>query len=182
MVTRRKERVLGVWVNVDSHTFADAPTYLAVLSNRPLENIAAPEVLRRFQVGLTQTVLPQATPGETTDGGADDPFRAAFLRLNLAHGLYREAKDAVTFLTPTLFRTAIELPANVPIGNYEVEVKLFGDGAMLSRQTSAIEIVKVGFEQFVASAAKDHGLLYGLATALLALLTGWLASVVFRRD
>jgi hypothetical protein len=40
----------------------------------------------------------------------------------------------------------------------------------------------VGFEQFVASSARDHGLLYGLATAGLALLTGWIASVVFRRD
>jgi hypothetical protein len=29
---------------------------------------------------------------------------------------------------------------------------------------------------------RDHGLLYGLATALMALLTGWFASVVFRKD
>ena len=43
-------------------------------------------------------------------------------------------------------------------------------------------MVKTGFEQFVANAARDHGLLYGLATALMALLTGWFASVVFRKD
>ena len=30
--------------------------------------------------------------------------------------------------------------------------------------------------------AREHGFLYGLATALLAVLTGWFASVVFRRD
>ncbi|MEN3376364.1 MAG: hypothetical protein V7604_1719, partial [Hyphomicrobiales bacterium] len=47
---------------------------------------------------------------------------------------------------------------------------------------TALEIVKVGFEQFVASAARDHGLLYGLATAMMAVLTGWFASVVFRKD
>jgi hypothetical protein len=34
----------------------------------------------------------------------------------------------------------------------------------------------------VVDAAHDHGLLYGLATALMALVTGWIASVVFRRD
>jgi uncharacterized membrane protein YfcA len=44
------------------------------------------------------------------------------------------------------------------------------------------EVVKVGFEQFVAQAAREYGLLYGFATALMALLTGWLASVVFRKD
>ena len=61
-------------------------------------------------------------------------------------------------------------------------MKLFADGALLTRQTSAIEIVKVGFEQFVASAAREHGFAYGLATATLALLTGWAGSIVFRRD
>jgi putative transmembrane protein Alph_Pro_TM len=42
--------------------------------------------------------------------------------------------------------------------------------------------VKVGFEQFVVEAARDHGLLYGFAAACMALLTGWIASVAFRRD
>jgi uncharacterized protein (TIGR02186 family) len=45
-----------------------------------------------------------------------------------------------------------------------------------------MEVVKVGFEQLVANAARDRGLIYGLATAMMALLTGWFASVVFRKD
>jgi hypothetical protein len=32
------------------------------------------------------------------------------------------------------------------------------------------------------NAPRDYGLLYGLATALMALLTDWFASVVFRKD
>jgi len=88
----------------------------------------------------------------------------------------------VTFLTPTLFRTGIPLPAEVAIGTYDVDIKLFAGGALLARTETAFEIVKVGFEQFVANAARQHSLLYGLATAMMALMTGWLASVVFRRD
>jgi uncharacterized protein (TIGR02186 family) len=53
---------------------------------------------------------------------------------------------------------------------------------MVTRTNTALEIIKVGVEQYVADAARDNGLLYGLAAALLALLTGWFASVVFRRD
>jgi hypothetical protein len=34
----------------------------------------------------------------------------------------------------------------------------------------------------MVDAALEHGLLYGLATAMMALLTGWIASVAFRRD
>ncbi len=38
--TRRKQRVLGIWVNVDSREFVRVPSYLAVLSNRPVGDIA----------------------------------------------------------------------------------------------------------------------------------------------
>jgi uncharacterized protein (TIGR02186 family) len=181
-VTRRKDRVLGIWVNAESRVFVDAPGFLAMLSNRPVNEIAGPEVLRRYRIGLDNILLPQLISGDIGDVPPNDPFRTAFLRLNREQGLYREVGNAVTFLTPTLYRAVIPLPANVPTGTYVVDVNLFADGVMLAPSNSAIEIQKVGFEQFVANAARDHGMLYGLATAALALLTGWFASVVFRRD
>lgn len=182
MVTWRKERVLGIWVNAESRTFVNAPTYLAVLANRAIEAFAGAEVRRRLQLGLQRTLLPQLIAGDVADVVRDDPFRQAFIRLRAERGLYLERTNGVTFLTPTFYRTAIPLPADAPIGSYEVDVKLFADGAMIARDTSAFELYKVGFEQFVANAARYHGLLYGLSTAGLALLVGWLASVVFRRD
>jgi uncharacterized protein (TIGR02186 family) len=176
VVTRRKERVVGIWVNAASRTFAQAPAYLAVLANRELDQIAGAETRKRQQIGLANAALPG-------DGGApDDEFRTAFLRLNVERQLYREEPKAVTFLTANLFRASIGLPANVATGVYKVEVKLFLDGEVLASQDSFLEIVKVGFEQFVANAARDHGLAYGLSTVALAALTGWLAAFVFRRD
>ena len=88
----------------------------------------------------------------------------------------------MTFLTPTLFRAAIPMPANAPTGVYEVDVQAVRRRRAARAHQTALEVIKAGFEQFVADAARDHGLLYGLATALMALLTGWFASVVFRRD
>jgi uncharacterized protein (TIGR02186 family) len=90
--------------------------------------------------------------------------------------------NGVTFLTPTVFRAEIPLPAHAPVGNYDVDTKVFADGTMVARTTSAFEIIKVGFEQFVVSAARDYGLFYGVATAMMAVFTGWFASLVFRRD
>jgi hypothetical protein len=52
----------------------------------------------------------------------------------------------------------------------------------VTRTTSTLEVFKTGFEQYVADAARDRGLLYGVVTMLMALLTGWFASVVFKRD
>jgi len=182
VVTFRKERMAGIWVNADSRTFIDAPSYLAILGTRDFESVANPEALRRLQVGLAHFQLPQKVGPDLGDVVPNDPFRLALLRLKSEHGLYREEPNAVTFLTPNLYRAAIPLPAEAPFGTYEVDVKLFADGVMIARTNSAFEIVKVGFEQFVANAAREHGLIYGLATGLMALFTGWFASVVFRRD
>ena len=182
VVTYRKERVFGIWVNADSRNFVKAPSYLTVLSNRTINEIADVNTLRRTQTGLARVLLPQEISGDIADSIRDDPFRQAFLRLKVENGLYREIQNGLTFLTPALFRAAIPIPDNAPTGSYDVDVKLFVDGALLARTQTALEIVKVGFEQFVAQAAREHGLLYGLATALMALLTGWLASVVFRKD
>ena len=178
---RHSQRVLGIWVNTAARTFVDPPAYLAVLANRPLDLIASAENRRKLQIGLTDTPLPELVNndiGEVTS----DPFRGALVRLMGERGLYSEEANAVTFLTPTLFRASIKLPSQVPIGDYTVDVKLFADGNLIGHTALLFQIVKVGFEQFVVEAARDHALLYGFATACMALLTGWIASVAFRRD
>lgn len=180
--TRRKERVLGIWVNTDWREFVAVPSYLAVLSNRPVAEITDAETRRRLQIGLDSFLLPQRIGADVADTVVTDPFRVAFVRLQQTRGLYRESPTAVTFLTPAVFRATIPLPGDVPTGSYGVDVKLFADGAVITQTTSALEVIKAGFEQYVAEAAANYGLLYGLATTLMALLTGWLASVVFRRD
>ena len=182
MVTRRKERKFGIWINTDYRQFLQVPTYLALFANRPFDAIASSDVERRQQLGLNNVLLTQRVGPDYADVVPNDAFRSAFVRLRSEHGLYREDTSAVTFLTPTLFRTGIPLPAEVPIGTYGVEIKLFSGGALVTKTDTAFEIVKVGFEQFVATSARQDGLIYGLVTACMALMTGWIASIVFRKD
>ena len=81
MVTRRKERKLGIWVNTDSRQFLMVPAYLAVFANKPLEAIASPEVQRRQQLGLNNILLTQRVGPDYADVVPSDPFRSAFVRL-----------------------------------------------------------------------------------------------------
>jgi uncharacterized protein (TIGR02186 family) len=182
IVVFRKERVLGIWVNYDSRIFANAPSFFSVLTNRKLEGIANVETLRRLQLGLDNLALPQRLDHDVRETRGNDQFRDAFLKLKEDHKLYSEEPSGVTFLAPALFRASIELPAEVPIGTYEVDASLFADGVAIDRAPSALEIYKAGFEQVVTTTAQNHGLLYGIVTAMMAILTGWFASVVFRRD
>src|SRR6185295_15828610 len=88
IVTYRKERVFGIWVNADSRTFVDAPSYLTVLSNRTINDIADINTLRRTQTGLARIQLPQEISGDIADSIREDPFRLAFLRLKIERGLF----------------------------------------------------------------------------------------------
>jgi uncharacterized protein (TIGR02186 family) len=182
MVTRRKERRFGIWINSDYRQFLNVPTYLALFANRAFDDIASADVERRQQLGLNNVLLTQRVGPDFGDVVPNDAFRKAFVRLQTERGLYREDTSAVTFLTPTLFRTGIPLPAQVPIGTYDVEIKLFANGALVAKTESAFEIVKIGFEQFVANTAQQNSFIYGLFTAAMALMTGWMASIVFRKD
>jgi uncharacterized protein (TIGR02186 family) len=181
-MTFRKDRVLGIWLNVDSREFDDVPSYLAVLANRELEAIASADTRRRLQIGLENFPLTQRAAVTIADAASNDPFRQAFLRINQQRKRYIEATNGVTFLAPLLFRADINLPAGVPVGNYEVDVRLFADGAPVARAPSAFEVYKAGVEQFLSSTARSHGFLFGLATAFMTLATGWIGSVIFRRD
>jgi uncharacterized protein (TIGR02186 family) len=184
VVERRKERIFGVWINAASRTFIDVPSYLAVLSSRPFEDIAAPDTLRHEQIGLDNILLRQQIGPDIADVVPNDPFRQAFVRLKRERRLYGETTTkGVEFLTPTLYRAFIRVPAEAMVGDYKVDVKLFAGGAVIARNDQAkFTIMTVGFERFIANAAVNHGLAYGLATTMMAVMTGWLASILFRRD
>ena len=182
VVALRKGRVFGIWMNAESRTFVDAPSFLEVLSTRPFASMADAATLRREEIGIANISLGQQTGPDAANMSPDNPFRQAFVHIKHDRRLYGEVANGVTFLTPTLYRATIFVPAEAPVGNYDVNIKLFAGGSVIARTDSAFEIVTVGFERFIAGAAVDHGLAYGVVTAMMALVTGWLASVVFRRD
>ena len=87
----------------------------------------------------------------------------------------------VAFLGPALFRAAVKLPANIPVGPLDARVYLFHDGQLLAAQKASVTLEREGVDRLVYDFAFDHPVLYGLLTVTIATLAGFLASVVFRR-
>ncbi|MCB1502725.1 MAG: TIGR02186 family protein [Bauldia sp.] len=181
VVVRRKEPLLFFWVNRASETFTAAPSYYALNSTGPLEEIATRPLLQRLGLGFDNVPLQVSDAAEQA---TDSDFREAFIRLRSEAGLYSESDDGVDFIgtSDSVFRTAAWIPSNAPDGRYTIEVYLFSGEVFLARQQATLHVTKVGFEQFMFEASHNRALLYGLACVLLALFTGWLAGVVFRRD
>jgi uncharacterized protein (TIGR02186 family) len=71
---------------------------------------------------------------------------------------------------------------NIPVGDYEVDLKLFQNGEMVGETVASFTVVKVGIGDLVVNAAANHSLIYGMTVTSVALFTGWLAWIAFRRD
>jgi len=175
LLVRRKERVLGVWVNRRSRTFADVPSFLAVFANRPFGTIASVDTLLQHRIGLKHSVFADKTVDE------DDPFATNLIRTRIDESLYIEQPKGVSFVSPAVFRVEIPLPKRALIGAYDVVLEIFAGGAPVAQTRSTFNVEKVGVAQFVATASINYSLIYGLATMGMALLTGWIASIAFRR-
>jgi uncharacterized protein (TIGR02186 family) len=175
---RRKDRIAGIWVNAELVSFEAVPSFYAVASSRPLDQITTSTVRLRQQIGVDALDLP--SPDEND---ADDlaEFRAAFLRLKQSSGLFAHDIGRVTFLGDRLFRTMVHFPANVPTGPYLVEVLLFRDGEIASAQTVPLTVSKIGIGADVYEFAHRQSAAYGLVAIAGALLAGWAAHLVFRK-
>lgn len=176
VVARRKERVAGVWLNQAGHTFQDIPSFLGIFANRPFDAIASADAPHQHRFGLARALVAE------TGAHENDPYLANLIKIRTDEKLYAEEPNGVTFLSPTAFRVDIPLPQSVITGDYRVEFKVFSNGRPLLQKVSGFRVAKVGVEEFVIRASTDYSLLYGLATTLTALMMGWMASIVFRKD
>ncbi len=180
MTVRRKSRVGPIWINTSALEFEAVPSFYAVATSAPLEELAGPGGLARHELGAGRIRLtPIAPEGWSED--EIDTFRAALVRNQQRVGLYSAEPGTVSFLGETLFRTRIVFPANVPPGDYQVQVLQFSDGEVVGAQTSKLEIAKMGIEAELYDLALGRPALYGLASILIALGAGWAANAIFRR-
>jgi uncharacterized protein (TIGR02186 family) len=179
-VVWRKDRIAGIWLNRDSLEFADVPDYYAIAASRPLEEIARPDVRARLELGVEHLRLePRDAAG--LESGEIASFEEALVRNKQHQRLYTEEPGTVNFIGPRLFRTTLNFPASVQPGIYQVQVFELEDGEITDAQRSTLVISKVGVEADIFDFAQQESALYGLTAIVVAVVSGWLAGVVFRR-
>lgn len=176
-VARKKTRQLGIWLNTDQLVFKNFPSFFWVLSSKQLTDIATKELLE------AEGLLPQTQPGLADQSGSGDPklFGAELVRLMSDDGLFGVDGRGVQFRSDTLYSARVSLPADVPVGNFLAQTYLFKNGEIVSRRAEGFSVRKTGFERLLGSTAQNSPWLYGFACVFLAIFTGWLGGVAFRR-
>lgn len=175
----RKRRVFGLWANSDPVRFAEAPSFHAVLSRRPLQQIASPQAIWSLQLDPAASAQ---LAGQTPAGTDPSDYRAALVRLRSADGLYQQDPEGLREYSGGLFRARVRLPANAPIATYHVDTYLFRNSRLISSQRIEVQISRVGVERRIHDLATNASLLYGILTVLLALGAGWSAAFFFKRS
>jgi uncharacterized protein (TIGR02186 family) len=182
VVVRHKRNIGGVWLNTSSLRFDDLPSYNAILSTRPLEEIADAKELAGLGIGLDHVrAEPVAKDAARLPAPALADYRAALFRQKHKQGLYVRQDYAVVFIGRSLFRAAVELPADVPVGPMNARVYLFHDGEMLAQYTAHVSIDRQGLERLLYSFAFDYPFFYGLAAVAIAVAAGLAAQTAFAR-
>lgn len=183
-VVRQKKRVLGVWANGDEVVFKDVPAYYYMASNRPVEEFLNEDLAKLRQIGIDSLELTVKNADQISEQvkAKISEFRAGLIRNKQADGLFGRKLGNVHFKGDTLFRTDLHFPANVPVGEYGVDVFAIRDNKIIGEHTTILAVQKFGLEAGIYDFAHRNAFAYGLIAIILATLAGWLASVVFRKS
>jgi uncharacterized protein (TIGR02186 family) len=176
VMVRKKERRFGVWVNSDGVEVRQAPSFYAVATTGPIDQILSQTAQLRYGIGMDQAVRRVGGHATLEDTA---PFTEALIRLKEGNGSYLQADGAVKVAEETLFQTRIEMPANLVEGDYAAEFFLVRDFGVVYNGETLIRVEKTGIERWLYNLSVAEPLVYGVGSVLLALAAGWLAATAF---
>ncbi len=177
VTVRRKARRFGIWINTEAVNVDIAPSFYAVATSGPLHEVVSNTEDMRYKISIDRAIRSVGAPPAIKDSGA---FTEALIRVRGKEGLYQLLENRVAVDQQTLFRTAIDMPANLTEGTYGVRIFLTRAGKVISRYETRIDVRKVGLERWLFTMSRQNPLWYGLMSLAIAIAAGWGASAAFR--
>ncbi len=169
---RQKARFGGIWINADSTDFRSAPSFFAVASTKPIDDIVDETTAAIYEFG---TDYIQLSPSGVIEPEEQRRFSAGLVDLRTRQGLYQEDIGGVSVSEGVLYQARISLPSTVITGTYTAETFAVRDGRVIASALSEVEVKTVGFERFIVESAQDNALPYGVVAVLLSVGMGWAA-------
>jgi uncharacterized protein (TIGR02186 family) len=176
-VARQMTHNFGIWLNTDEVAFPRFPSYFHVLASGRLREISDATTL------TSNFILPEAHAMVPNPAGwwKTLVFGRELIRLMTEENLFGVQENGVNFLSDTFYSAQLILPSNAPPGPYIAQTYVFRNGEIIARKSEGFAVRKIGFERFLAQSATQYPLIYGICCVILALFTGWLGGVLFRR-
>jgi Putative transmembrane protein (Alph_Pro_TM) len=187
-----------LWMPVGDVAFENVPVIYQVLTSAPLRELGPPAVLAQWSLGY-DSLIPANPPGAALRSELVTLKEHQGLFVIREGGLVRQAQDArptgaqaagvrgaggapaVIEPRPTeLLRGSFRLPPRVPPGDYSVDLIGFNKQGAVHLGSAMLQLKRVGAVSAMRRLAMDHGLLYGIAASVIAILVGLLTGLVFQ--
>ena len=178
-IVRKKGRVSGIWINKEK--FREIPGFYAIASTRPLNEITETDELKKQKIGIHNVITTASLNSKDENIKTFKSFKDALVRGQKTKGLYLDMPLTIDVVSKRLFKTTFHFPNNMTTGIYTVKVFSFQKQRLVSTVSKTISVEKIGIGADVFKFAKEQSALYGLLAILIAVLSGWIASVIFRK-
>ena len=175
LTVRRLDRNYGIWMNVEAVEVDAAPTFYAVATTAPFDEVISSTEDLRYRISIPRAIRAVGTGSDRTG-----EFTDAVMRIRSDADLYQMLENTVNLRSETLFDTSIALPSNLVEGDYLARIFLTRNREVVSSFETEIEVAKVGLERLIFNLAHERPLIYGLLSLFIAIVAGWSASAVFR--
>lgn len=176
LTVRRKARRFGIWVNTDAVEVDRAPSFYAVATSAPWNEVIKDTEDLRYKISIPRAIRSVGAPMTISDAPS---FTEALIRVRERSDLYQLLENRIVVDEQTLFRARIRLPAALTEGAYDTRIFLTRDGNIVSQYSTVIDVKKVGLERWLFTLSREQPLFYGLMSLAIAIAAGWGASAAF---
>ena len=175
---RKKQNIMGIWVNSQTQTFSDVPSFYHVASNRPLNEIDADESFYVNQIGLDNLRFEGA---EEMENENRDVWKKGILEAMIKLGRYNSKNGDIKISKNKLFKTEFNFSSDILEGEYVVDTLLIKDGNVIGAKRSFIDVSKSGMGEKIYKTSNKNSLVYGIFSVSIALIFGFFANLITRK-
>jgi len=180
-VMKKKGKVGGLlWMNVGDLRFDHLPELYFVRSSKALEEVVVPTEAAKHIFGFkaleSHLVI---EPAETETEKA--LYFTELVKFKEQNKLFSQDTgiDISTENGNRFYSTVFDWPYQAKPGDYTVEVYAVKNGRVVEAASSNVQVERAGAVKYLADLARNNGMLYGLVSVLVALLSGFGVGAIF---
>jgi uncharacterized protein (TIGR02186 family) len=182
VVLMKKERIGGLWMNGEEIKFENIPSTILLWTTAIPSAQSESSFLREMKLDYS-SLLSDSLPGRPPQ--EKRVLIEELIKLKEHDKIYQIHEGAIHVVpfkkgVSDKSEVVLHLPAKIAPGIYNVELIAFKDGKSTVLCCHTLVVKLTGLPAFIASLARQNGLLYGLYAVFIATLSGLGIGVFFR--
>lgn len=175
-----KGKVGPFWLSQERYQVSGAPGLYYLLSSASIDELLPVAERRRYGLDLIDALSDMRLDPSPSEAESDS-LKAAMLRLKEAHHDYVLDTGAVEILGQRLYSTLIQLPAQLPLGKYRVDIYLVRNNRVTASEHQHIQVEQVRLEHWVSAVAVQYPWVFGVVFTSGVMLLGLVLGMLLDR-